>query len=247
MTSGGRSYVYRSATGAPVYRVVRRGPDQFYQERYTDAGWESGLKNVKRVPYRLPELFAIADQGGAAFVVEGEKDVERLIDELSAAGQHSMTATTSAQGAGFQWPACWAGYFRGFDRVFVVGDDDLPGRKAAEQRARVAAISGAVTKCQLCLPRVGVNTGGDISDYFNNQGTVAELLDLVEGAPQIRAEYARDLELQQLAATLEGAHGLIVGTTLPRPVRRELAELITPVAAWLARKDPHLRRIRGAA
>src|SRR5579885_2324965 len=115
------AYVYADAAGTPVYRTVRYPPKSFVQERADGAGgWRGGLNGVGRVPYRQPELHRVAEVGGTALVVEGEKDAERLAGELAAAGVGACAVTTSAGGAPWRWPKEWAEYFRGLSRAVVL-------------------------------------------------------------------------------------------------------------------------------
>jgi putative DNA primase/helicase len=72
-------YEYRDETGRPLYQAVRFESKEFRQRRYADDGslaW--GLSGTRLVLYRLPELLA-ADPALTVFVVEGEKDADRLI------------------------------------------------------------------------------------------------------------------------------------------------------------------------
>ena len=122
-------YVYHDRIGEPLSRVVRWGPERtFTQERYEPAtgkfvGGKRCMAGVQRVPYRLHEW---ADEPGRVFVVEGEKDADRL----ASLGEH---ATTNAGGAG-KWPKDFAGYFAGRE-VIICGDNDQAGKKHVRQVA----------------------------------------------------------------------------------------------------------------
>jgi hypothetical protein len=129
------------------------------------------LDGVLRVPYRLPELLAAAEAGGTVWVVEGEKDADRLV-------QLGLVATTNAGGAGWSWPEDWAEHFRGCERVYVVPDNDPKGREAAQHRAGV--IAQAVHDVRIVdLP--GVSEKGDVSDWLDAGGTVEALERLGDG------------------------------------------------------------------
>ena len=71
------TYDYTDADGTLLYQVVRMEPKNFRQRRPDGDGWVWNVKGVKRVPYRLPEL--ASDTTATVFVVEGEKDCDRLI------------------------------------------------------------------------------------------------------------------------------------------------------------------------
>jgi hypothetical protein len=86
------AYTYCDEDGYELFEVVRFWPKDFRQFKLDENGkriWRGGLGDVRRVPYRLPEVLATDE----VFVVEGEKDVE----VLRAAGQ---TATCNPGGAG---------------------------------------------------------------------------------------------------------------------------------------------------
>lgn len=71
-------YDYRDEKGQLLFQVVRYLPKTFRQRRPAGAGgWRWGLGDVRRVPYRLPQLLA-APAEETVFVVEGEKDADAL-------------------------------------------------------------------------------------------------------------------------------------------------------------------------
>ena len=95
---------------------------------------------MRNVPYHLPALLAAA--GSDVFIVEGEKDADRLT-ELG------LVATTNIGGAG-NWTADLNEHFRG-RTVYVLTDNDEPGAKhgraVAEQLAGIASAAGS-SPCQ---------------------------------------------------------------------------------------------------
>ena len=88
------TYDYRDKSGELLFQVVRlRDPKTFRQRRPDPScrdGWSWKLGDTRRVLYRLPELLEAAEDA-IVFVVEGEKDVDRL----RSLGLH---ATTSPEG-----------------------------------------------------------------------------------------------------------------------------------------------------
>src|SRR5689334_8366983 len=73
------TYLYRDATGTPLYQVLRYEPKSFRQRRPDGAGgWISNLKGVKRVLYQLPEVTAAIQKGETVYLVEGERDADNL-------------------------------------------------------------------------------------------------------------------------------------------------------------------------
>ena len=157
-------YDYRDETGRTLYQALRyENPKTFRQRRVLEDGSHAwGLEDVRLVLYRLPELLA-ADPMLTVFVVEGEKDVDRLI----AAG---LVATTSAMGAG-KWRDEYAEQLRGRD-VVVVPDNDRPGRDHAD--AVVKSLLGVANSVRL-LALDGLAEKGDVSDWLDAGHTGSEL------------------------------------------------------------------------
>lgn len=157
-----KAYPYRDERGALLYEALRMEPKDFRQRRPAPGGgWEWSLGDVRRVLYRLPEIIKSAPR--AVWVVEGEKDA----DSLAAIG---LVATTNAGGAG-KWRAEYSAPLKG-RRVFVLPDNDEPGRKHA-QLVREALTSVAASVRVIELP--GLAPKGDVSDWLAAGGTRAEL------------------------------------------------------------------------
>jgi hypothetical protein len=163
-------YDYRDAQGNLLYQTLRYEPKDFRQRRPHNGGWAWSLGDAPRVLYRLPEL--LQNRERAAFVVEGEKDVDRL-RELG------LVATTNAMGAG-KWRPEYTEALR--DRqVVILPDNDDAGRKHAEAVADSLAGVAAAVKV-VALP--GLPPKGDVSDWLDVPGNSKEkLLRLVLDAP----------------------------------------------------------------
>jgi len=166
-----RVYDYVDASGALVYQVVRMSPKKFFHRRPDgQGGWVWDLKGVERVPYRLPELLKGVAGGDWVFVVEGEKDVDCLVDK-------GLVATCNSGGAG-KFPSSHANFFSGA-RAAILSDNDEPGQQHAEQVASILQRSAREVRI-VELP--GVAHKGDVSDWFNKNGTVDDLLRLTAKA-----------------------------------------------------------------
>lgn len=77
-------YLYTDENNIPLYRQARyykNGEKNFYSERFVDNKWESGLKDVPRVLYKLPSVINGVKNSQTIYIVEGEKDVETLLSK----------------------------------------------------------------------------------------------------------------------------------------------------------------------
>ena len=159
------TYDYRDEQGTLLFQVVRRQPKGFFQRRPDgQGGWHNALGDTRRVLYRLPEL--LKDPGATVWIVEGEKDAERL------AGL-GLVATTNPGGAG-KWRDEYAESLRDRD-VVVIPDCDEPGRRHAQQIA--ADIQRTARRVRLFeLPDLPHK--GDVSDWLNRGHNRRELEDL---------------------------------------------------------------------
>jgi putative DNA primase/helicase len=168
------TYDYTDQNGGLLFQVVRYDPKGFRQRRPNGhGGWTWNLNGVRRVPYRLPELLN-ADPDEIIFIVEGEKDVDRL-------RSLGLTASCNSGGAG-KWKSSYNQYLRDRD-VVILPDNDPPGRAHAQQVAdKLQSIARSVAIVEL----PGLPSKGDISDWLASGHTKDELIELVE---QARAVY----------------------------------------------------------
>jgi putative DNA primase/helicase len=167
-----RTYDYCDERGTVLFQAVRLWApppkNKDFRQRRPDGkgGWVWKLDDVRRVPYRLPELLA-ADPAQPVFVVEGEKDADRL----AALG---LIATTNPMGAG-KWRKEFAAFFRG-RHVVILPDNDVPGR---EHAAAVVASLKSVAASLKTVELPGLPPKGDVSDFLDAGGTVEALLERV--------------------------------------------------------------------
>jgi len=169
-------YDYRDERGALLFQVCRFEPKDFRQRRppngHGNPIWN--VKGIRRVPYRLPELLSTTADS-AVFIVEGEKDADRL-------ASIGLVATCNPGGAG-KWQPEFKEFFRGRD-VVILPDNDDPGRShchaVADGLADVARVR------VLALPNL--KPKGDISDWLAEGGTCQQLEQLAADAPLFRKE-----------------------------------------------------------
>lgn len=169
-------YDYCNEYGEIAYQVVRYEPKDFRQRQPDDTkpgGWNWSIKGVAPLPYRLPDL--LANPTAPVFVVEGEKDCDTL-------AQLGLIATCNSGGAkkgGHGWPDEISHYFTG-RRVVVLPDNDATGKAHAQSVAFKLTRNGAQVQL-LNLP--GLPEKGDVTDWLNRGGTVAQLLEMASTAP----------------------------------------------------------------
>jgi len=149
-------YEYTDESGNVLYRVVRFTPKGFTQERYEGDGFRPGLNGVRRVLYNLPAVLA----SPTVYVVEGEKDVDRL-------GAEGVVATTNVGGAN-SWRPEWSESLRGKD-IIIVPDADGPGEKHA--RTIQASLDGVARSVRLAYPA----SGKDVSDHLDAGYSLSQL------------------------------------------------------------------------
>jgi hypothetical protein len=165
-----KTYDYRDEGGELLYQVVRFEPKDFRQRRPDGrSDWTWNLNGVRRVPYRLPHLLE-ADQRATVFIVEGEKDADRL-------ASLGLVATTNAGGAG-KWRDDYNEHLRG-RHVCILPDNDETGR--AHARTVADSLRGLTAGVRVVeLP--GLPEKGDVSDWLDSGGTVEQLRALFEVA-----------------------------------------------------------------
>lgn len=172
MTRGSISatYIYRSALGQEVYRVLRYNPKAFKQQKKSGDKWEWGMEGVERVLYRLPEI--LQEKDAPIWIVEGEKDADNLV-------RYRQNATCNVGGAG-KWMDGYTLALAGKD-VVICGDQDDAG--VLHVRKVVEDLDGKVRRLRVInLPK----PYKDISEYLTQFGAIdagAESLQrLLEGS-----------------------------------------------------------------
>jgi Virulence-associated protein E len=191
-------YNYRDENGHILFQVVRLHPKTFRQRRPDPDlphEWRWNVQGIRQAPYRLPEVLEAIKAQRVVYVVEGEKDVDRL-------WEIGVPATTNAGGAG-KWRADFTPYFAGAD-VVVIPDNDpqkhspttgepefhadgrpkLPGQDHA--RAVCNFLAGAAKRVRYLdlAQHWEAPEKGDVSDWLDGGGSAEALAALAERAPQ---------------------------------------------------------------
>lgn len=160
-------YRYTDETGKLLYAVTRcsrKGdgcPHPFAQWRPDGTkphGKAWGLPaSVRHVIYRLADVIAAARAGKRIYLVEGEKDADRMKVDFP-----DEVATTIAAGAGSKkWKNEYAKYLKGASEVIIVADCDTTGLRYSEEVYRsVSAVAKAKVVCSPVQ-----KDGADFSDH----------------------------------------------------------------------------------
>ena len=108
-----------------------------------------------------------------------------------------MIATTNPGGAG-KWTPELNKWFAGFAGAYILEDNDAPGRKHVLQVA--TALSGIVPDVRVLSFRE-LPEHGDVTDWMEAGGTLAQLLERAEQAPkfaELECTCAADEEIEAL-------------------------------------------------
>jgi hypothetical protein len=163
------TYQYVDEGGTPLYEVRRHRDKEFRPGTVSENGaFRCGIKGVRRVLYNLPDVLRSVHSGSTVFLVEGEKDADRLVAE-------GLTATTTAGGAK-GWRSEYAASLTDAD-VVILPDNDQAGRKYAG--AAAASLAGVAKRVRiLTLPELPEK--GDVSDWLDAGHSVDELRALAD-------------------------------------------------------------------
>ena len=173
LKDGETFYLYPKANGDPNLRVRRQeadGKKGFIQEHYDNGGWYYGGKEGEKVLYNLPEITA-SNKSTPVFVVEGEKDADRLMSE-------DLLATTNLSGAG-KWESAYNETLKGRP-VYIIPDNDDTGLRHAENVKMKLAMAGCKVKI-LVLP--DLPDKGDVSDWLDDGKTIVDLNEIMDETP----------------------------------------------------------------
>jgi AAA domain len=179
-----------------LYQVTRHAfPEKTFRQRRPNGngGWIRGTKGVAMVPYHLPELTEAIALEQLVFIVEGEKDVDNLI-------QAGAPATCNPRGAG-KWASCKIdSFFTGADVIIIADNDPQAKNKktgellvhpdgrprfagwdhAHEVAAHLAPIAVRVRLIDLKRLWPDCPEKGDISDWLAAGGTLPLLYTYAE-------------------------------------------------------------------
>jgi 5S rRNA maturation endonuclease (ribonuclease M5) len=155
-------YKYVDEHGELLFVKVRYEPKDFLVKRPDGrGGWVWKIASARRVLYRLPEVAAGIADGKTVFLVEGEKDSDRL----AALG---YVATCNFDGAAKEgrrtkWQPRYGDMLQGAN-VVIIADKDEAGE--AHARAAHADLKGKAASVRIVESSV-TRKGADISDHLD--------------------------------------------------------------------------------
>jgi putative DNA primase/helicase len=178
-----KTYYYKDESGTFLFQAVRlrladpikwpNEPKKAFKQRQPDGngGWIWNLKGVRRVLYGLPDLIA-ADPDATVWIVEGEKDRDRL-------KSLGLVSTCNPMGAG-KWRDEYSDFLAGRDCV-VIEDNDDPGRAHAEEVCQ--SLSGKARSLRkLSFPDLPEHS--DVSDWLDAGHDETELCQMADALPE---------------------------------------------------------------
>ena len=156
-------YNYVNENGEVTYQVLRFEPKTFKQRHFKDGKTVWGLKDIEPLPYNLPKI--LEDKDKTIFIVEGEKDADRLVSL-------GFLATTNSGGSK-NWKPSLNKYFKD-RRIILISDNDSAGYLHTQAISN-HLLSEAESLHFLSLEGK-VADKGDISDFIDAGGDIEELI-----------------------------------------------------------------------
>lgn len=191
-------YVFVDEGGKPVYKKTRLEPgkdgkkkDFFISSLSSKGVWKNEIsKTSKRFLYRLDEVKAGIEKGEKIFLVEGEKDAERL-------RQGNLNATTTLEGAGAEIRPEYVEQLKGGEIVLLF-DEDAAGH-VRRDRLCLALFENVKSLKVISLPGLDYREdhGLDVSDWLSRGHTIQELAQLVEATAPINKTEIEKIRLKQ--------------------------------------------------
>lgn len=166
-------YKYTDQNGELLFVKVRYQPRDFRVKRPDGSGgWAWGIGKADRLLYRLPEVLAAIKDGKTVWLVEGEKDADRLAGLGYVATCNHDGAAKGGQRA--KWHPRYGDTLQGAD-VVIIADRDEPGE--AHARAAYADLKGKAASVRIVQAAVEFK-GADVSDHLDAGHKIDDLVPL---------------------------------------------------------------------
>ena len=166
-------YHYIDENGVTLFEKTRLEPKSFRVRIPDGDGYSYKLNGTRRIIYNLQEVIA----HDTVFVVEGEKDADRLISL-------GLVATCNFDGASTgkakpKWMPEYNPFFKDKD-VYIIPDNDAAGDAHASNIKR--ELSGIAASVKIIeLPNI--KKAGDVSDWLDDGNTIDDFMALVYYVP----------------------------------------------------------------
>jgi len=176
-------YAYRDEHGQELYRKIRIEPGangktkDFFCEREENGQLIKSLKGCRKVLYHFPEVLKAIVDHEPVFLVEGEKDADKL-------RQYGLTSTTSQES--LKWQDDFTDTLRDAD-VVILYDMDKTGLERRDLLCR--QLHGKVKRLRVVnLPGLEYQEshGKDINDWLANGNTIADLQEILSKTPEFQ-------------------------------------------------------------
>lgn len=156
-------YVYRSAEGTPLLKKIKLryadGSKSFFWQHLDGDLWTNGRAGITPPLYNASALQGVS----VAFVVEGEKDADTMT-------KLGFPCVSFPDGAAERFSTAYAASFADL-RVYIIPDNDAPGRAFAETVAEgLAKSASAVFILDLRAVWPNMPSKADITDYVTAHG-----------------------------------------------------------------------------
>lgn len=165
-------YKYLSGDGTVLYAKLKYFPKRFSIKHPNGDGWVDGIaEGTPRVLYNLPAVLSAAGKNETIYLVEGEKDADRLIEM-------GMVATCNFEGAGLgkpKWHQDYTDSVKGASQVIIIADRDDPGIAHAKGIAELIRNSVGTVRI---LQSATTGHGDDVSDHLDAGHSLDELVPL---------------------------------------------------------------------
>ncbi|MCC6681137.1 MAG: AAA family ATPase [Phycisphaeraceae bacterium] len=168
------TYDYTDEAGKLLFQSVRYEPKGFKQRRSDGkGGWTWSLNGVRRVLYRLT-LIIEAGEDSFIFMVEGEKDADRI------STQGTVATTTSGGACKGNLTDLTPLHNR---HIVLLPDNDATGRKHVQQLAALLHGKAASVRVLDLAKHADMPAKGDVSDWLDAGHDTDELIKLAECTP----------------------------------------------------------------
>ena len=165
-------YRYLSPDGEVLFAKLKYFPKRFSIKHPNGNGWEDGIpKETPRVLYNLPAVLQAAGNRETIYLVEGEKDADRLISL-------GFTATCNFEGAGVgkpKWHQDYTDSLKGASCVIIIADRDDAG--VAHAKGIAELIKNSVDTVRI-LQSATTGHGDDVSDHLDAGHSLDDLIPL---------------------------------------------------------------------